>query len=72
MQEIWKEVTFDRDYEVSNLGNFRRKDLYVNSISEVERITGITFFPSLSKELANDVKSQANIKDWDRDLFKWR
>ena len=29
MQEIWKEVTFDRDYEVSNLGNFRRKDLYV-------------------------------------------
>ena len=29
MEEIWKSVTFDEDYEVSNLGNVRRKSLCV-------------------------------------------
>ena len=53
-----------------NIDTSRRRDLYVNSISEVERITGITFFPTLSKEISEIVKSQANLKDWDQDLFK--
>ena len=55
-----------------NTDTTKRNDLYVNTISEVERITGITFFPTLSKELADSVKSQANLKDWDQDLFKRR
>jgi len=36
-----------------------------HAISEVERITGMTFFPTLPKNIADSVKSQANIKDWD-------
>ena len=55
-----------------NTDTSRRNDLYVNTISEVERITGITFFPTLPKEIADSVKSQANLKDWDQDLFKKR
>jgi endonuclease G len=47
-----------------NTDTSRRNDLYVNTISEVERITGMTFFPTLSKEVAATVKSQANLKDW--------
>ena len=53
-----------------NTDTSKRNDLYVNSISEVERITRITFFPTLSKEVAETVKSQANLKDWDQNLFK--
>ena len=47
-----------------NTDTSRRNDLYVNTISEVERITGMTFFPMLTKEVAATVKSQANLKDW--------
>lgn len=47
-----------------NTDTSRRKDLYINSIKEVERITGITFFPLLSKEISDAVKSRANLKDW--------
>ena len=55
-----------------NTNTSRRNDLYVNTISEVERITGMTFFPTLSKEISEKVKTQANLKDWDQDLFKLR
>jgi hypothetical protein len=39
--------------------------LYVNSVKQVERITGITFFPHLPKELADAVKNKADINDWE-------
>ena len=55
-----------------NTDTSRRNDLCVNTISEVERITGMTFFPTLPKDIADSVKSQANLKDWDQDLFKRR
>ena len=55
-----------------NTETSRRRDLYVNSISEIERITGITFFPTLPEAIATNVKSQANLKDWDQDLFRLR
>lgn len=42
----------------------RKKDYYVNTISEAERITGYKFFPNLSDELASYIKGQANLKDW--------
>jgi len=48
-----------------NTDSSRRKDLYVNSIKEVERITGLTFFPSLPKTISDSVKSQVNLEDWD-------
>jgi len=41
-----------------------KKDMYVNSIKQVERITKYKFFPSLDEETAEIVKNQADIKDW--------
>ena len=48
-----------------NTDGNRNKDQYVNSIKQVERITGITFFPHLKSEIANKVKNKANIGDWE-------
>ena len=48
-----------------NTDGNRKKDLYVNSIKQVERITGITFFPHLSNEVSEKVKNDANIDDWE-------
>lgn len=48
-----------------NTDGNRKKDLYVNSVKQVERITGITFFPHLPKELADAVKNKADINDWE-------
>ncbi|MBQ3657781.1 MAG: DNA/RNA non-specific endonuclease [Bacteroidales bacterium] len=42
----------------------RPKDFYINTISETECITGITFFPHLSAELSEKVKQTANLNDW--------
>ena len=42
-----------------------KKDLYVNTIAQVERITGMTFFPNLPKDIAETVKSQADLGKWD-------
>ena len=43
----------------------RKKDKYVNTIQQVERVTGITFFPHLSKEEASLVKEEADLGNWD-------
>lgn len=48
-----------------NTDGNRKKDLYVNSIKQVERITGMTFFPHLSATNADKVKNEANINDWE-------
>lgn len=48
-----------------NTDTSRRNDLYVNTINEVERITGMTFFPTLPQEISDSVKSQNDISDWD-------
>ena len=47
-----------------NTDTSKRNDLNVNSIKEVERITGITFFPLLPSDISDTVKSKADIKDW--------
>lgn len=47
-----------------NTDTSRRNDLYVNNIKEVERITGITFFPLLPSDISEEVKSKANLNDW--------
>ena len=41
-----------------------KKELYVNSIRQVERITGMTFFPHLPKNVTETVKDNANIEEW--------
>ena len=47
-----------------NRDSSTRNDLYVNTISDVERITGITFFPLLPKDISDKIKTKANLKDW--------
>src|SRR5574344_470415 len=37
---------------------------YVNSVDQVERITGIDFFPSLPDNIENRVEAHANLSDW--------
>jgi endonuclease G len=37
---------------------------YVNTIDEVERITGIDFFPDLPDEVEREVEAGYNLKDW--------
>ena len=47
-----------------NTDGNRRKDFYTNSISEVEHITGFTFFPNLDPELSSAIKSSSDISQW--------
>ena len=47
-----------------NTDGNRKKDYYVNTISQVERITGYTFFPSLDADMAKTIKEHADLKDW--------
>ena len=48
-----------------NTDGSRAKDNYVNTIHQIERITGITFFPNLSQEIAELVKEKADLQEWD-------
>ena len=43
----------------------RPKGDYVNSVDEVERITGIDFFPSLPDNIEKKVEAECNPDDWD-------
>ena len=47
-----------------NQAGNRPKGDYVNTVDEVERITGIDFFPSLPDDVENNVEAKANIDDW--------
>ena len=47
-----------------NTNTSKRNDFYVNTIKEVERITGMTFFPLLPSKVSEAVKSKASLKDW--------
>jgi endonuclease G len=44
-------------------GNNKR-DKYVNSVDEVERITNIDFFASLPDKIESKVESIYNLNDW--------
>lgn len=47
-----------------NTDGNRKKDYYVNTISQVERIAGYTFFPTLEDDIVNTIKEHADLKDW--------
>ena len=47
-----------------NQSGNRPKGDYVNTVDQVERITGIDFFPSLPDDVENKVEAEANIEDW--------
>lgn len=47
-----------------NAAGNRPKGDYVNTVDEVERITGIDFFPALPDKVENKIESVANTGDW--------
>ena len=49
---------------VRNTDGNKKRDLYYNSVDQVERITGIDFFPALPDDIEDEVEANANIKDW--------
>lgn len=42
----------------------KKRDQFINTVDEVERITGIDFFSALPDNIENEVESHANIEDW--------
>lgn len=51
-------------YIVRNTDGNGKRDQYVNTIDEVERITGIDFFPALPDDIENAVEAHADPKEW--------
>ena len=49
---------------VKNNEGTKKKDQYVNSVDEVERVTGLDFFPELPDDIENVVETKANLSDW--------
>lgn len=49
---------------VRNTEGTKKRDLYYNSIDQVERITGIDFFPSLPDGIEDAVESKEDINEW--------
>ena len=51
-------------FVVRNNEGKKKKDQFVNTVDDIERITGIDFFPALPDDIENVVESTANLKDW--------
>ncbi len=49
---------------VKNNSGTKKRDLYYNSIDQVERITGMDFFSSLPDDIENAVEAKADISQW--------
>lgn len=49
---------------VRNTEGNRKKDVYYNSVDQVERITGIDFFPALPDDIENKVEARADMNEW--------
>lgn len=47
-----------------NKSGNRPKSYYVNTIDDVERITGIDFFPALPDKVENEVEATSSLDDW--------
>lgn len=51
-------------FVVRNNEGKKKRDQFVNSVDEVERITGMDFFPSLPDDIEEEVEAHANLEDW--------
>ena len=49
---------------VRNTDGNKKRDLYYNSIDQVERITGLDFFPALPDDVENEVEAESDINEW--------
>ena len=53
-----------------NMDGNRPKGDYANTVDEVERITGLDFFPALPDDIERKVEAECNLADWDiKDTF---
>ena len=48
-----------------NTDGNRKKDFYVNSIRQIERVTEYDFFPILPDSIKNIVETCSDLADWD-------
>lgn len=51
-------------FVVRNTDGTKKRDLYYNSIDQVERITGYDFFPTLPDSIEAAVEANADIEEW--------
>ena len=51
-------------FVVRNNEGKKKRDQFVNSVDDVERITGIDFFPALPDSIEDKVEAYANIEEW--------
>lgn len=51
-------------FVVKNTTGTKKKDLYYNSIDQVERITGIDFFPALPDDIEEVIESKLDMDLW--------
>lgn len=51
-------------YVVRNNEGTKKRDQYINTVDEVERITGYDFFPALPDSTEAVVEANSNILDW--------
>ncbi len=51
-------------YIVRNTEGKKQKDQFVNTVDDVERITGMDFFPALPDDIENEVEANADISVW--------
>ncbi len=51
-------------FVVRNNEGTKKRDQYINTVDEVERISGIDFFPALPDDIENEVEAYANLDDW--------
>ena len=51
-------------FVVKNNAGTKKKDQYVNTVDEVERLTGYDFFPALPDSIEEKVEAYSNLDDW--------
>lgn len=51
-------------FVVKNNAGTKKKDQYVNTVDEVERLTGYDFFSYLPDNIEEEVEAYANLDDW--------
>lgn len=51
-------------FMVRNNEGKKKRDQFINTIDEVERITGYNFFSSLPDSIEDKIEAYANIEDW--------
>ena len=51
-------------FVIRNNEGKKKRDQYINTVDEVERITGIDFFPALPDDIENEVEAYSNLEDW--------